>query len=103
MTDAPLDLLRETLGNLAADADAQRQRFESGVVTDELALDFEDALGVVESADLELALNDVALLWLENLRDLLSVGPGHSLWTESFDSPAWSHIRELAAMALVEL
>lgn len=103
MAGTPLDLLREALGNLAADPASQRQQFENALVTDELALDFEDALGAVESSDPEFEMNDVALLWLESLRDLLSAGPDESLWTEDLGSPAWSHIRRLASTALAEL
>jgi hypothetical protein len=103
MTNRSLNLLREALSNLAAEATVQRQRFAGAVVTDELALDFENALVSVTSSYPEIAMNDVALLWLENLRDLLSVGSSNSLWTEDLGSPTWSHIRMLAAMALVEL
>jgi hypothetical protein len=99
----PLNLLREALGNLAADASVQRQRLAGAVIPDELALDFDGVFSAAISPTADIVLNDFALQLLHELQRRLSVAPSASLWTEDLDSPDWTAIRTLATQALIEL
>lgn len=101
-------LLRDALTRLSLEPDEQRAALAGSAVTDELALDFANA---VESIGYQASIAgvDLAPAVLEAVRDLNGMlgaaPPGDWLWTEeALDRhPLWAEARTVARTVLSEL
>lgn len=98
-----LDLLVKTVVRLAATPEDQRAYLNDlGVsgLTDELALEFDDALQPVRHQLRELGIDPVDIARIELLSDLLvdmSGAENEQLWLpEALDSPPWRRVRDVA-------
>ena len=97
---APFRLLHDAIRNLSLEPDEQRRALAGMVVTDELALDLDNAVTSLrhaqETAGIELAGNLVT--GAQRLCALLDAPPGDALWADgALDThPTWAEARLLA-------
>jgi hypothetical protein len=77
-----VQLVREAVAALAAEPADQMSRWPGALVTDELALDFENAYASCRSLEAGVVFGEEALALMAELDTLLAAPP---------DSPAWSH------------
>jgi hypothetical protein len=102
--DTALRLMRDALRRLSLNATAQRAEFQGAVVTDELALDFDNALQSfrgAREADGNPSEAEIDAL-LTRLEDLLSAPPAARFWDAgALDrDPDWEEARAIAREAL---
>ncbi len=102
----PLEQLRTALQALAAPAEQQLARYPSfAVVADELALDFDDALGLLEAQSAPLTKAQMAgLLALDALLNQMSGSERADLWTSHAlrSAAEWEEVRS-ASIEVLEL
>jgi hypothetical protein len=100
----PFRLLRDALTQLSLDPRAQRSALAGSVVTDELALDLDNALLSLqyESERTGIVLDNALVTALRDLGSSLDVPPGDPLWDdESIDThPTWAAARRIARQLL---
>ena len=100
-------LLRDALSTLALDPDQQRRALAGTAVTDELALDLDNAVTSLnhEMQRTGIDLDPELLTALTRLNDTLAAPPADSLWDEdSLDiHPVWAAARETAYALLTQL
>lgn len=103
----PFRLLRDALTQLSVDAQEQRNVLAGSVVTDELALDLDNAVLSLqyESQRTGIVLDDALVTALHDLLRRLDAPPGDQLWDdESLDThPTWAAARRTARELLSQL
>ncbi len=103
----PLQLLRNALTQLSLEADQQRRLLDGAVVTDELALDLDNAVASLAArAEAEqLHIDSSLLAEVAALNRRLDVPPTDPLWDDdSLDThPTWAAIRVAARALLTRL
>ena len=103
----PFRLLRDALTQLSLDPQAQRNALAGCVVTDELALDLDNAVLSLpyESQRTGIALDSALLTALRDLNSCLEAPPADPLWDdESLDThPTWTAARRTARQLLSQL
>ncbi|MGX5656930.1 hypothetical protein ACWKWC_19310 [Geodermatophilus nigrescens] len=101
---APFALLRDALRRLSLEPSEQRAALAGTVVTDELALDLDNAMQALrhesELAGVSLDQEVQASLW--RLNGLLDAQPGDRLWADAAldDHPTWAEARLVARQVL---
>ena len=101
---APFPLLRDALRRLSLEPTEQRAALVGTVVTDELALDLDNAMQALrhesEMAGVTLDPEVQASLW--RLNGLLDAQRGNRLWTDAAldDHPTWAEARIVARQVL---
>ncbi len=97
-------LLREALWQLSLEPDEQRKALHGMAVTDELAIDLENAVASLADATEQAGttLSEDVVAALTELSDLLSAPPEDALWdSESLDRhPSWAKARALSRRLL---
>lgn len=97
-------LLRDALKNLSLEPDEQRRELSGTVVTDELALDLDNAVRSLDEAQRTagIALADGLLTELRRLNALLDAPPGDEFWSDvALDRHrGWAEAREIARALL---
>lgn len=104
---APFRLLRDALTQLSLEPHEQRIALAGSVVTDELALDLDNALQSLrhESQRTGIALNTALLTALSDLNNRLNAAPNDPLWNDEFldTHPTWLAARQTARQLLSQL
>jgi hypothetical protein len=98
-----LGLVREAIAALAAEPADQLSMWRGAVVTDELALDFGNAHGVLPLLRRAgVAFEGEAAALMAELETLLSAAPESSLWSDEalHWHPAWARARVVARRLL---
>ena len=82
--EAPFSLLRGALWNLSLEPEEQRRELSGTVVTDELALDLDNAVASLEHAQrtADVALSEEVLDAVRRLNETLAAPQGDALWNE---------------------
>jgi len=100
-------LLRDVLTKLALPPELQRQVLAGTVVTDELALDLDNAVGSLnyEMDRTGITLTSTILTDLRRLNEALTAPPADVLWDDaSLDRhPVWAAARQTASALLTQL
>ncbi len=100
LVTVPFPLLREALWQLSLEPDEQRKSLHGMVVTDELALDLDNAVTSLAYASDQAGrtLSEGVVVALTELNQLLSAPPEDELWdSESLDThPSWARARARA-------
>jgi hypothetical protein len=103
----PFRLLSDALTQLSLEPRAQRSSLAGSVVTDELALDLDNAVSSLryECDRTGIVLDDDLVTALRNLVDRLAAPPSDPLWDdESLDThPTWIAARRTARQLLSRL
>lgn len=103
-SDQPYGLLREALWQLSLEPDEQRRQLAGAVVTDELALDLDNAVSsLAHTASMGAPpLSDEVTVELHRLNALIDAPPEDSLWEDAaLDRHAtWAEARTVARRLL---
>jgi hypothetical protein len=103
----PFRLVRDALARLSLEPKAQRDALAGSVVSDELALDLDNAVSSLryESQRTGIVLPGPFIAALRDLNDRLDAPPGDSLWDDAAleTHPTWDAARRNARVLLAQL